>query len=309
MALIQVEVDLANQSLGKIGASQTTLAKVTAGTGSEAIQVNLHYEQTRDSLLRTFEWPFAKTRLRLVSAWLTDTTYTTDQYVWQSSLLYKAASAHTSDVFATDLTAGKWTLVSTIDAWATLTVYAVGDLVTTNALLYKCLIAHTAGTFSTDLAAGKWILETTKPTNVFGFNYELPASSLRLATVNDDHILGTHRHHGHHDFDDWQLETNTILTDLTQVDIVYIDQIAVTTEWDELFVELFIARLAKKLLAPLAGSGSGTTALRQDLDTEIKELNKIARTVGRQEGNRSGRSNWVRARLHETGHSFHFRRT
>ncbi len=175
MTLTQAEVDLSNLSYGKFGSKRFTLADQT--TDILGIRADLHFDQTRNALLRSFEWPFAKTRLRLVSAWLTDTIYTTDQYVWQDALLYKCIVAHTSDVFATDLTNLNWTLVSTIDAWVTATEYVVGDLVTTNALLYKCLEAHTSGTFSTDLAADKWVLETTKPVNVFGFNYDLPANS------------------------------------------------------------------------------------------------------------------------------------
>ena len=295
MALTTEEVDLCNQSLGKIGAKRFDFGDTSS---TPSVQCLLHFEQTRDALLRTFEWPFGKTRLRLVSAWLTDTTYTTDQYVWQSSLLYKAILAHTSDVFATDLTNLNWTLVSTIDAWVTATAYVVGDLVTTNALLYKCLVAHTSGTFSTDLAAGKWVLSTTKPVNVFGFNYDIPANSLRLVQVNSGHVLGHHHHHhNHEDAHHWTLETNTILTDLVEVDIVYIDKITTTTEWDSLFTEFFICTLAFKLLGPLAGMGSAAIRLRDELRKELKELRKQTRAVGSDEGNNAGDSNWNNARF------------
>ena len=290
MALTSAEVDLCNQSLGKIGGSQFTFGDITS---EQSVQCLLHFEQTRNALLRSFTWPFAKIRLSLVRAWLTDTVYTTDQYVWQDSLLYKCIVAHTSDVFATDLTAANWTLVSTIDAWVTLKAYVVGNLVTTNALLYKCLIAHTSGTFSTDLAAGNWVLETVKPTNVFGFNYDLPALSLRLSEFIDS-VVNLRRNRKNID---WRLETNTILTEATEVDIVYINTITDTTEWDDLFTELFIAVLAKKLFAPLAGAGSGSAALREALEKEIRNLKKSARTIARQEGGNTSRLSWVEARL------------
>ena len=297
MALIQAEVDLANQSLGRIGAHQVTLASVTASTRPEDVQVNLHFDQSRNALLRSYEWPFAKTRLRLVSGWLTDTIYTTDQYVWQSGLLYKCAVAHTSDVFATDLTAVKWTLQSTVSAWVTLTVYAVGDVITTNALYYKCLTAHTAGTFATDLAAGKWVATTTKPTNVFGYNYDLPANSLRLVkNFLTDSWNWSERHPHSDQYHRWELETNTILTDDDEVDIVYIDTVDDTTKWDSLFTDLFIARLAKRLLGPLTGAGPGTASLRDDLNLEIKTLTRLARVIGSQESNNSGSSDWNNAR-------------
>ena len=282
MALTTEEVSLCNQSLGKIGARQFTFGDVTS---PQSIQSLLHFDQTRDMLLRSFEWQFSKTRLRLVSAWLTDTVYTTDRYVWQSGLLYKCAVAHTSGTFATDLTSVYWTLQSTVSAWVTLTVYAVGDVVTTNALYYKCLTAHTAGTFATDLAAGYWIATTTKPTNVFGYNYDLPSGCLRLVEfIDDDNV-------------DWRLETNTILTDETEVDIVYVDQVDTTTKWDSLFTELLICHLAKRLIGPLAGSGPGTASLREDLDVELKTLTKRARLISRQEGRgNTSSTSWNEAR-------------
>jgi hypothetical protein len=109
VALIQAEVDIANQSLAKIGANRFTLA---TAAGEEGVVSTLLFAQTRDSLTRSYWWAFPSTRLRLVSAWLTATVYTTDQYVWEDSVPYKCAEAHTSDDFATDLAAVKWVDVS-----------------------------------------------------------------------------------------------------------------------------------------------------------------------------------------------------
>ena len=303
MALTSAEVDLCNQSLGKSGSRQFTFGDVTS---VQSIQSLLHFEQTRNALLRSFEWPFAKTRLRLVSGWLTETVYTTDQYVWQGALLYKCAVAHTSDVFATDLTSVFWTLVSAVDAWVTATVYALGAMVVNNAIFYECILAHTSGDTDDEPGVGAttdtyWIVSTTKPTNIFGFNYNVPENSLRLVqnpATNNWNWFGTYEYPTSNKSPyQWQLETNTILTNDTEVDIVYIDTITNTTKWDVLFTELFVAKLAKKLLAPLAGSGPGTAALRADLDVEIKELTKSARSVGKQEGNDSGSSDWNNARF------------
>lgn len=288
MALIQAEVDLANQALGKIAAKQFTLAVQTT---NEGIQANLHFAQTRDMLLRSFEWQFSKTRLRLVSAWLTDTVYTTDQYVWQSGLLYKCAVAHTSDTFATDLTSVYWTLQSTVSAWVTATAYALSDYVVNDAIYYRCILAHTSGDTDDEPATGAtyatyWEATTTKPTNVFGYNYDLPSGCLRLVEfLDDDNVT-------------WRLETNTILTDEVEVDIVYVDTIDTTTEWDFLFTELFICYLAKKLAGPLTGSGPGTASMRNDLSLEIDKLSRLSRRISRQEGRgNTTTTNWNEARL------------
>jgi hypothetical protein len=113
MALVQAEVDLCNMSLGRIGAKQITLVSCTANTRPEDVQVNLHYEHTRDMLLRSCDWNFAVKRLALVSTWLTGTVYIAGQFIWTNSLLYKCATGHTAGTFATDLTAVKWVLVTT----------------------------------------------------------------------------------------------------------------------------------------------------------------------------------------------------
>jgi hypothetical protein len=180
--------------------------------------------------------------------------------------------------------------------------------VVNNAIYYQCILAHTSGDTDDEPGVGAttatyWVVSTTKPTNVFGYNYDLPANSLRL--VQNDTINTNWNWYGSYTYptsnrqqDTWVLEGNTILTSDTEVDIVYIDTVDDTTKWDELFTALFIAVLAKKLAAGLAGSGPGTASLRDDLNAEIRELTKSARTVGWQEGNNSGESSWNNARFY-----------
>jgi len=62
MALSAKEVALCNQALAGIGSKRFTL---TVQTGVEGVMANLHYEQTRDALLRSFEWSFASDRATL----------------------------------------------------------------------------------------------------------------------------------------------------------------------------------------------------------------------------------------------------
>jgi hypothetical protein len=190
-----------------------------------------------------------------------------------------------------------------VSSWLTATVYNTDQYTWEEAVLYKCAIAHTAGTFATDLGAGNWVADTTDDT--FGHIYDKPANCRRLVENNDINNTnvnwnwyGTYTYpKSNRPADTWVLEGNTILTQDTDVDIVYIDTISDTTEWDDLFTELFITVLAKKLLAALAGSGPGTASHRTDLNNEIKVLTKDAETVGAQEGNNSGSSDWNNARF------------
>lgn len=56
-------LEIANMALGRIGAEQIT----SLSDGSvQAAQINLHYEQTRDALLRSHFWRFASARVALV---------------------------------------------------------------------------------------------------------------------------------------------------------------------------------------------------------------------------------------------------
>lgn len=66
---------------------------------------------TIDSLSSEFTLEFP-----LATAWQTATAYSTTQSVVQASNIYRAAVAHTSGVFATDLAAGKWTFIAALPA-------------------------------------------------------------------------------------------------------------------------------------------------------------------------------------------------
>ena len=60
------ETAICNMSLAKLGAS-VTLKNVETDSSFEAEQCRTHYEQTRDSLLRSYWWRFASSRAELVA--------------------------------------------------------------------------------------------------------------------------------------------------------------------------------------------------------------------------------------------------
>lgn len=57
------ETSIANMALAKIGAKR--INNIETDSSLEAIQCRTHFEQTRDALLRSFEWPFATARVEL----------------------------------------------------------------------------------------------------------------------------------------------------------------------------------------------------------------------------------------------------
>lgn len=173
-----------------------------------------------------------------------------------------------------------------VSTWVTAAVYAIGQYVWTNSLLYKCAIAHTSGTFATDLAAVKWTLVTERP--AFGrwsYMYSLPTDCIRLWSAH--HYLGLSQL--------WTREGNYLYTSETVINIKYVKQVTVPTEFDSLFTEVLILKLALKLLHPLAGTN--TTQLKAGLLAELKEANARARTVCASEANDTGESSWNNARF------------
>ena len=73
MALTEKEIVICNQSLLSIGAEQFTLANQASNVQGE--KCNLFYSQTRQALLRSFEWNFASKRKILTSSTTPDFGY------------------------------------------------------------------------------------------------------------------------------------------------------------------------------------------------------------------------------------------
>lgn len=317
MALIQAEVDLANKSLGRIGAKQITLASCTANTRPEDVQVNLFFESTRDMLLRSCDWNFAVKRLALVQTWETSTAYVAGQYVWidlsDSTITptidafddYSGTVAGTTKVTtsaAHGLKTGMYVVISGTTNYdgtyyvtaltATDEFYIEKDYVADDAtgdlaydsrdILFKCATAHTSGTFTTDLAASKWTIDIDRPFFGYEYEYDLPSDCLRFRSA---------------DIDDYAIEGKLLLADEQEINIEYIYQCTDTTIWDTMFYEVMVLKLALNLLHPLAGTNTATTQLRQILDQEFRILNAQSRTVTKQETNTTGSSTWNNARF------------
>ena len=57
------ETELVNMALNRVGAKRIT--DLPTDNSPSGIAARLHYSQTRDSLLRSFDWPFARDRKKL----------------------------------------------------------------------------------------------------------------------------------------------------------------------------------------------------------------------------------------------------
>ncbi|KKN75803.1 hypothetical protein LCGC14_0376790 [marine sediment metagenome] len=59
------ETEIINQALGRIGSQRVSDFDDTSEDNLQSVQARLHYAQTRDALLRSHWWRFARTRVRL----------------------------------------------------------------------------------------------------------------------------------------------------------------------------------------------------------------------------------------------------
>lgn len=260
MSLSSVELDICNQSLYLIGqkavdSTDTTTADTGTG-GAPYDKCDKIFDQTRNALQRSFAWNYTLARLTLAGEWATATDYTTDQYVWESDVLYKCNTAHTSTTFITDYVMDGTNYV--MDG----TDYVRDDGIT----FY-------------------WDIVTDRPETLWSYRYALPSSFSRLLPkwLRDNDKL-------------FALEGKNILTNLTEMDIEYVEKVTTTTEFDDLFTEVFIFDLAIKLTYSLLGASYVTQALRKELRDERRRKVIEARGACITETNQTGSYKWLDAR-------------
>lgn len=201
------ELDICNMAINKCGIKAITEAQLTANTDASAIACNAHYAQTRDALLRSHWWRFAKAR--------------------------KALTAN-----------------------------------------------DTAPDFEWDYA------------------FDLPDDFLREKSVFEDN--NTMKNNTLYSY---ELEGSQLFTDESTCNLRYIKQVTTVTDFDPLFIEVFVLQLALKLVFPIAGVGSAGRAMAADIKAELyapKGLMSRVRALDRKEGERIGRSDrplWNNARV------------
>jgi hypothetical protein len=259
------EIGFVNQVLDRIEAGQITLADQTS---VEALAAFRHWSTTLNALIRSYEWPFLTGRAELVQIETLTLDDTPDPAAFTVGATLTGGSSgttatvleKTSDtVYIVAYTSGDWTDGETI----------------------------TDGTNSLDCAAGYPTATATTPTFEWTYQYELPTDFARLISIYEDD--------GTDDVDKrWVREGNRILTNYTSCNIRYVKTITDPDDFDPLFAEVMLLRLAWKLIPPLAGAMS--KADREDIQRELQTVESKARTVCAQENNQTGRTDWNLAR-------------
>jgi hypothetical protein len=289
MAFTTAELALVNQGLGRIGA--TVIATTDNGNVkcNEYVQSLLHYGQSRDSLLRSNEWPFAigQSELVQIKTLVLDHQPLPDAWV-------------VGDVI-TGITSGETAEILTVtSATQYEIIYQSGDYESnetlTNATVYDVLYEGIPVTWedanvvwyesaTADETTCVITVASITPSFRYDYQYELPDDYQRL-TKNWEETESDY---------EWAVQGHRLLSGEDAVTIEYVRKVTDPAEFDSLFYEVLVLTLALKLLAPLAGGQ--TTTFRQDLKQELYQLQKKAGLVCTAETKKSGRSDWFLARF------------
>ncbi len=259
------EINFINQVLDRIQAAQITLA---VQTSVEALAAFRHWSTTLNGLIRSFEWPFLTDRTELVQIQTLTLDSAPTAAAWSAGVTLTGASSGTTA-----------TVLEKISTTVYVIAYLSGDFTDGEII--------SDGTNSRDCAPGYPTVAVTTPTFEWDFQYELPTDFVRLVSVYEDD--GTNEVNKR-----WVREGNRILTNYTTCNIRYVKTVTDPSDFDPLFAEVLLLRMAMKLIPPLAGTMSQVD--RETLQKELQIVEMKARTVCGQENNQTGRADLNLAR-------------
>ena len=327
------ELDICNMSLNRVGAQVITLALLTADSDPRAMYCNLHYAQTRDALLRSHWWRFAKARRDLKVVTNGDFAHWTSDDPDDWTLTETAALDEVSQVGSGQGHGGTGQRMCNIYSTADGTgVFMTQTVTTVVGLEYKFSIninTITAGevgvlglptgnvtydetgvktvTFTADATSFVLTISggTAVATDITFDNvsiYNVPAFEWSYGYVlpsdflREKSVYEDNATIHKNTVYSYELEGNLLLTDESECNLRYIKQVTDVTLFDPLFLEVFILQLAIKFSYPLAGVGSAGRALVAEIKDELYRPNGLmarVRTIDRQEGERIGRGERV----------------
>ena len=266
---LQSEIDTANQSLLRLGDKSGLITLANFATNPVGVKANLLFPQTRNSLLRSFEWYWASTRtdLVLINTLTLDAAPTPANFA-VGAILTGTDSGATCAVL--EVTSGTVYVVAYLTG-----TFTDGEEISDNATIVNSLTC----------AAGYPVIAEDVPNDThWEHQYQLPTDFLRK--VSEHH--GYHRHH-------FSIEGRRLYSNHDEFRLHYIRCIPNPDDWDALFKEFFVLQLALKLLPAIGGVSTPT--LNAELQGELRVARAYARTVCAAETNNSGNSAWVNARF------------
>lgn len=288
---LQAEIDLVNETLDRLAVGNISLASQSDVKG---VAANLHYARTLAALFRSYEWPFLTTQAELsiiktlildkspTSAWAVEDTITGISSGTTAEILTVTSDSEYEIIHISgDFTAGE-----TITNATVYEVYYEGVLVE-----YEDETVYWYDESDAEqvvCGSGFPSVSTLTPNHKWTYQYHLPNDFSRLIKIYEDD--GTD-----YENERWTRQGDKILTHYDTMNIDYIKTITDPSDFDPLFAEVLILRLALKLIPPLIGIKS--PQLTAEIKDELRLVEAKARVVCAQENNQTGRSDFNLARF------------
>lgn len=129
----------------------------------------------------------------------------------------------------------------------------------------------------------------TDPDFEWDNQFDLPDDFLRFRSIFEETgVTSKKRRHA--------LEGQSLLTNLSEVSLLYIKRVTDVALFDPLYTEVLVLQFALKIVPPTAGVGSAGQALLSELKVELRPLMAQVRSIDRNETDVGGRSDWNLAR-------------
>ncbi len=244
-------LDIANMALSLIG-SANRLTVLDGTAPEENRQCHLHYEATRDAMLRAHPWNFAIKRTRLITQ--AESAKTVTGATQANPVVLTVASHGYSD-------------------GDRVRVASVGGMTQINDREFTIDVL-TSNTFSlldengTSHAAYTSVGTVTKiPAFDYSYWFALPSDCLRVLSVGDDLY-------------EYKIEGGRLLYNSDEADLKYVAQITDTTAFDSQFVQLLALALAVKISVKLTDNAN----LKESLKADLRDMLREARAFDGQEG-------------------------
>lgn len=250
-------------ALSRIGA-KANLTELDDETSVQGVQCQLFYDQTRDSLLRSHEWPFAAARAELELLYELTLDDAPTPAAFSAAATLTGATSETTCTVVEAISDTVYIVTEPSDDWTD------GEVISD-------------GTNSRDCATDYSESEEYEPDFGFDHQFNLPSDYLRLKLIYNDDTKYT-------------IEGKRLLSNSDEMSIVYIAQITDVTDFGSLFTDLLVNYLALRLAGSLAGAGTSSLALRESIMKEIARLESQARTIDRQEIAYTNDDRWNMAR-------------
>lgn len=288
MALTALETEVCNSALDRLGCSVFTVATQTmTPTGLACVR---NYEKLRDTLLRSFLWPWATRRATLsqIETLVLDTSPTV---MWAvGDVITGIASGATAEILtATSETqyeiiyrVGTFTLGETITNSTVENVYWQGIPLLDG--IDQIVSFDTSGFSQVVCGAENPVVSAITPAFKWTFQYHIPDDFLRLRSIYEDDGVDW-------ESERWEIEGKRILTHYATLNIQYIRKVTLPTDFDSLFEQLLVLTLANRILPTLVGSKSAE--FKEDLKKELERTQSKAMSVCKSENNTSGRSDFT----------------